>query len=366
MRFVIQILQCSLNILMFTFEADIKLFSELIMDGYLMETNDEYLDKQFRKEFLTQSKRLACGDKKVLIFTRKLENFKYIYSCNLCGVLVGSEAYLDRHLNDKTHKELMKLDVLPYRSFMAGALISNEKMQIEPNYDPINSLQHMLKTMNIDNNREFESNDFKSYFKIDHDSNESSDMEYQDSSTGDEENEYKKRKKNQKKILRSHKRFERKRIRALEKSGIYNLVIQKRRKFSGSKFILPTLEDYDFPKEPEPSFMTLCRHLVTLERFIDNITMTRIRQLFTKSIELEREEFGLSDTIIDSEILKFLHSIQSSIEKNSSPFKPHQIIDAFTRALYYLTMNYAGSYAGCQDEDMNDDGYDGDGDVSII
>lgn len=210
--------------------------------------------------------------------------------------------------------------------------------------------------MNIDGHRDIESDENESSLDINEDSNESTDMEYRDSSTGDEI-EYSKRKKKQRRIIRSHKRFERKRLRALEQSGVFNLVIQKRRKSTGSKFTLPSHKDFNFPKN-EPSFMTLCRHLVTLEQFIDNTTMTRIRKLFTKSIELEREEFGLSDSIINSEILKFLHSIQTSIEKNDSPCKPHQIVDAFTRALFHLTINYAESYA--EDEDMNDDGYDGD------
>jgi hypothetical protein len=67
----------------------------------------------------------------VKVFARQLHNFQYFYSCNVCCVDVGSETGMEYHLKDRTHLALMKLDVLPYRSFMRNAIFDDDDREMQ-------------------------------------------------------------------------------------------------------------------------------------------------------------------------------------------------------------------------------------------
>lgn len=87
------------------------------------------IDQLFEEKILAQTKKLANG-KEIKIFSRRTRGSSgnYMYSCHLCGFIdLGDEKALHLHVIDKMHRDLLKLELLPMRSWMKESIVEDQQ-----------------------------------------------------------------------------------------------------------------------------------------------------------------------------------------------------------------------------------------------
>lgn len=91
------------------------------------------------------------------------------------------------------------------------------------------------------------------------------------------------------------------------------------------------------------TFMSMCRQITSLEDFLDDNLRNGVKDLFQKSIELERNSIGSSNMLLTMETLDFLFSIKSSLSKrlDSIPFKYLRFINLFYDDMLHFTEIFA-------------------------
>lgn len=89
--------------------------------------------------------------------------------------------------------------------------------------------------------------------------------------------------------------------------------------------------------------MSMCRQITSLEDFLDDNLRNGVKDLFQKSIELERNSIGSSNMLLTMETLDFLFSIKSSLSKrlDSIPFKYLRFINLFYDDMLHFTEIFA-------------------------
>lgn len=87
----------------------------------------------------------------------------------------------------------------------------------------------------------------------------------------------------------------------------------------------------------------MCRQITSLEDFLDDNLRNGVKDLFQKSIELERNSIGSSNMLLTMETLDFLFSIKSSLSKrlDSIPFKYLRFINLFYDDMLHFTEIFA-------------------------
>lgn len=76
-----------------------------------------------KERFLSKTKYLVNGSL-FYIYSKKILNSNNIYSCNLCGVSeIVNENGLYFHDESILHRELSKLDSVPYKKWMKDCIV---------------------------------------------------------------------------------------------------------------------------------------------------------------------------------------------------------------------------------------------------
>jgi hypothetical protein len=92
-----------------------------------------------------------------------------------------------------------------------------------------------------------------------------------------------------------------------------------------------------------PTFLSMCRQLTSLEDFLEDSLRTGVKDLFLKSIELERNSLGSSNTLLTMENLDFLFVVKASLSKrlDTIPFKFLRFINLFYDDMLHFTETFA-------------------------
>lgn len=91
------------------------------------------------------------------------------------------------------------------------------------------------------------------------------------------------------------------------------------------------------------TFLSMCRQLTSLEDYLEEDLKTGVKDLFLKSIELERNAIGSSNILLTMETLDFLFSIKTSLSKrlDTIPFKFLRFINLFYDDMLHFTEIFA-------------------------
>ena len=96
--------------------------------------------------------------------------------------------------------------------------------------------------------------------------------------------------------------------------------------------------------DPPPSFLSICRYLVTLEQHISKYS-NDISRLFSLSLEFERKEAGSSNELLTADNMKFLAELQIQIKEQIVlgilPQQMHRIAKSFVNDLARLVQKNA-------------------------
>lgn len=92
-----------------------------------------------------------------------------------------------------------------------------------------------------------------------------------------------------------------------------------------------------------PTFLSMCRQLTSLEDFLEDNLKSGVKDLFLKSVELERNSIGSSNTLLTMENLDFLFNIKSALSKrlDTIPFKFLRFINLFYDDMLHFTETFA-------------------------
>lgn len=74
-----------------------------------------------KEKYLSQTKELVNG-RRFYVYSKKINS----YSCNLCGVSNIVDESLELHNSSVLHKELSKLDSVPYKKWMKDCVVSDK------------------------------------------------------------------------------------------------------------------------------------------------------------------------------------------------------------------------------------------------
>ncbi|KAL7050428.1 hypothetical protein ACKWTF_004079 [Chironomus riparius] len=275
-----------------------------------MGLNQEMQHNMMIKErFLSKTKYLVNGSL-FYIYSKKILNSNNIYSCNLCGVSeIVNENGLYFHDESILHRELSKLDSVPYKKWMKDCIVIDrsttreprKKLKLVPTAIELNESQNELKCTSNDCINIHDSVDKGNKKKHIPKSYKNFSIKYESSNSSDSDNENTK--------YQASNRF---------------------RSFSEGDQTLRT-------------FLSMCRQLTSLEDFLDDDLRTEVKSLFLKSIELERNSIGSSNTLLTMETLDFLFSIKASLSKrlDTIPFKFLRFINLFYDDMLHFTEIFA-------------------------
>jgi hypothetical protein len=276
-----------------------------------MGLNEEMQHNVMIKErFLSKTKYLVNGSL-FYVYSKKIYNSNNIFSCNLCGVSeIVNENGLYFHDESTLHRELSKLDSVPYKKWMKDCIVSDKstksepskKLKLVPTTTELDETRNELKCSSNNNNRH-DSVDKGSKKKHIPESYKNFSIKYEssnDSSDSDSEN------------------------------AKYQATNRYRSYSEGDHITTRT-------------FLSMCRQLTSLEDFLDDNLRTEVKSLFLKSIELERNAIGSSNTLLTMETLDFLFSIKASLSKrlDTIPFKFLRFINLFYDDMLHFTEIFA-------------------------
>ncbi|XP_070489828.1 uncharacterized protein [Chironomus tepperi] len=264
-----------------------------------------------KQKFLNCTKELVNGNL-FYVYSKKIVSSNTIYSCNLCGVSkIINENDLYLHDESVLHRELSKLDSVPYKKWMKECIVSNNLTRRECN----KKLKLVLTTNELDeieNEMNFHSNNTKNR----HDNVE----------TGSKK----------KSIPKSYKNFSKTYESSNESSDSdcentkYRAVNRLRSFSEGDRTTVRT-------------FLSMCRQLTSLEDFLEEDLKNGVKELFLKSIELERNSIGSSNMLLTMETLDFLFTIKTSLSKrlDTIPYKFLRFINLFYDDMLHFTETFA-------------------------
>lgn len=280
------------------------------------------IDELFEKKFLSQTKQLANGSH-IKIFSRKRRGYSnnFMYSCHLCGLTdLGDEQALHLHVMDKMHRDLFNLKLLPMRSWMQEVVVEEDKNTCQlGDCSQLKSMLDNLCKMNLKpKNSEVEKPKNLKRFLSSEKSQSSMTKRRRLRSPTERRSRSRSRKSSKwvwkrsfSRIFEEFSAFHRRRYRGSSKN--------RRDESSDSsshaspRRVRGPQNRNDACDDPPPSFLSICRLLVTLEQFISKYS-NDISRLFSLSLSLERESIGSSNSLLTLDNLKLLDQIKNHMK----------------------------------------------------